>query len=212
MHLFHILVPLKFLGGHHLVLAVCCNSCYWFVFHKNVRVTALGQTKGLSTSVSSLVYTRCLGKIIRRNCVIIVLLNSTLAFNHLWFRVCLSSNSLCILKLLMIFSSANLKLIEGMTELQDPMAKSSIQYLYPAHRIYFFSCKDNYFFSGIFRIVINFTDLLLIHPSLSLFQDGALYLLIVPHLEFIPCTHVTLLTISVLLCWIVFVVIKQSSS
>lgn len=64
VHLFHILVPLKLLGEYHLVLAICYNSCYWFVLHKIVRMTALCQTKGLSTSVSFSDDTRCRGKII----------------------------------------------------------------------------------------------------------------------------------------------------
>lgn len=64
VHLFHILVPLKLLGEYHLVLAICYNSCYWFVLHKNVRMTALCQTKGVSTSVSFSDNTRCRGKII----------------------------------------------------------------------------------------------------------------------------------------------------
>lgn len=66
VHLFHILVLLKLLGEYHLVLAICYNSCYWFVLHKNVRMTALCQTKGLSASVSFLDNTRCRGKIIRK--------------------------------------------------------------------------------------------------------------------------------------------------
>lgn len=66
VHLFHILIPLKLRGEYHLVLAICYSSCYWFVLHKNVRMTALPQTKGLSTSVPFLDNTRCQGKIIRK--------------------------------------------------------------------------------------------------------------------------------------------------
>lgn len=110
--IFHILVPLKLLGEYHLVLAICYNSCYWFFLHKHVQKTSLCQTKGLSTSLSFLANTRCLGKIIRRKGVMIVSLNSPLAFNHLWLGGCQSSNSLLILKLLMIFFSTNLVLVE----------------------------------------------------------------------------------------------------
>lgn len=112
VHLFHILVSLKLLGEYHLVLATCYDSCYWFFLHKNVQKTSLCQTEGLSTSLSFLANTRCLGKIIRRKGVMIVSLNSPLAFNHLWLGDCQSLSGLLILKLLMIFFSTNIILVE----------------------------------------------------------------------------------------------------
>lgn len=112
MHLFHILVPLKLLGEYHLVLAICYNPCYWFVLHKNIGMIALHQTKGLSTSVSFLANTRCLGKIIMKKGVMVVPPIFPLAFNHLWFRDCWKLNCLFILKHLMIFSSATLIQVE----------------------------------------------------------------------------------------------------
>lgn len=86
-------------------------------------MTALCQTKGLSTSVSFSANTSCLGKIIRRKGVMTVPLNSPLAFNHLWFRDCWSLNSLLILKLLLIFSSANLMLVEEKARLTFHICK-----------------------------------------------------------------------------------------
>lgn len=127
VHLFHILVPLKLLGEYHLVLAICYNSCYWFVLHKTVRMTALCRTKGLATSVSFSDNTRCWGKIIgkKEKCQVVPL-NSPLALNHLWFRDGWTSNRQFILTVLVNFSSTNLTVQKkrlDFSHLPDPITE-----------------------------------------------------------------------------------------
>lgn len=147
-------------------------------------MAALHQTKGLFTSVSFLGNTRCLGKIVRRKGVMIVPPNSSLAFNHLWFRDCCSSYCLLILKLLMIFSSPNLILVEEKAGLTFHTCKTpwqrvpysncilctknqillfSFMFLLLARKLIPFSA-----FSLSLQTLIKFTDLILwmdlIHP------------------------------------------------
>lgn len=147
-------------------------------------MTALHQTKGLSTSVSFSGNTRCLGKIVRRKGVTIVPPNSSLAFNHLWFRDCCSSYCLLILKLLMNFSSPKLILVEEKAGLTFHICKT------PWQRVPYSNCtlctkKQIFLFCFMFLLLarklipfsafslslqtlIKFTDLILwmdlIHP------------------------------------------------
>lgn len=229
VHLFRILVPLKLLGEHHLVLAICYNSCYWFVLHKNVRMTALRQTKGLSASVSFLANTRCLGKIIRRKGVVIVPLNSLLAFKHLWFGDCWSSSCLLILKLLMNFSSAKLVIVEEKAGLtfhicKTPWKEYHTVTVYCAQKDRFFcfvSCF--YFLQG---NLFSFQHLQWVYRHLWGSQTSVLPILdynfsklkhcsflVVLCMLFFPYTCTILLTVYLwTLCWGGFVLCKQCPS